>query len=520
MKKVLFLLVSIIILGLIFAGCGNITNFTTPGSTTTEGITYLTKGTAAIPNEYPLYAGQHWLVGNVLVWHSAENEELCVRYELNQDVLDEGWRIYETHIAVGADAGDIPQTKPKKNETYGNPKVGNFPYGDDDLGGVESWEMCIPFAQLGVEEPGDLDVGCGDELVIAAHAVVKKLGDLEGLDLILPDQAYLCIVSQPGPNGYFGATISGGTVLDGFYDGYCIDTERKIYPGFCDWVEVYSSYEEFPPGLVDYPENLDLVNYIMNQDYIGKTSSCDGAYTPGDVHTPGDVQWAVWQLVDFNPSAGCCTGPWEQCRVDEILADATDNGEGYEPVCGEKAVVLLVPTDGSQPIIIMVDVPCEGDETAWGAVAQGEIRFVQKGNWATYFNYEITCEEELIDTVEVSSDGSSFCSVTLVSGQEYRLEASGTYTYNNAGDWADAEWYLKGVEIVKGDTEGSVPYVLDISILDGGVITDNIDWGDYDSGHIYSIGFTGTGDPICFKIHDSAHGDNNGSLTVDIYLVP
>jgi hypothetical protein len=496
---------SIRILGLIFAGCGDITNLTTPGSTTTEGITYLTKGTAAIPNEYPLYAGQHWLVGNVLVWHSVEYEELCVRYELSQDVLDEGWRIYETHLAVGHEVGDIPQTK------KGNPIPGQFLYGDDELEGEESWEICIPFGQLGVEEPGDLDVECGNELVIAAHAVVKKLGGLEGLDLILPDQAYLCIDSQPGPNGYFGATISGGTVLDGFYDGYCIDTGSYIDDTFCDWVNIYSSYEELPTGLVDYPENLDLVNYIMNQDYIGKTSSCDGAYTPGD------VQWAIWQLVDSNPSAGCCAGPWEQCRVDEILADAAANGEGYEPVCGEKAVVLLVPTEGIQPIIIMVDVPCEGDETAWGAEELGEIQFSGK-NWATYFTYEIACEEVLIDTVTVSSDGTQVCSVeTLVSGQEYRLEASGTYTYNTAGDWADAEWYLKNSVIVKGDSEGSQPYVLDISINGFSI---NIDWGEYNSAHIYSQPFTGTGSPICFSIYDSAYSDNSGSLTVDIYLVP
>lgn len=118
----------------------------------------------------------------------------------------------------------------------------------------------------------------------------------------------------------------------------------------------------------------------------------------------------------------------------------------------------------------------------------------------------------------MSSDGSSVCSaVALESGQEYRLEASGTYTYNNAGDWADAEWDLKSGEIVKGDTEGLVPYVLDISINGYSI---NTDWGVYNPEHIYSIPFTGTGSPICFSIYDSAYTDNNGSLTVEIYEVP
>ncbi len=115
-------------------------------------------------------------------------------------------------------------------------------------------------------------------------------------------------------------------------------------------------------------------------------------------------------------------------------------------------------------------------------------------------------------------NGNSFCSaVTLESGQAYRLEASGTYAYNNAGDWADAEWYLKNGIPVKGDSEGSQPYVLDISINGFSI---NTDWGEYNSAHIYSQPFTGSGSPICFSIYDSAYSDNSGFLTVDIYLVP
>ena len=174
MKKVLFLLVSIVILGLVFAGCGGITNITAPGSTTTEGMTYLTKGgTEADPQSFPLYAGQHDLVGEVLVWD--DGTQLCVQYRLfdgtgldPEDVVGDGWGITETHLAVGHVKGDIPQTKKH------NPIPGQFLYGDDELEGVDPWEICIPFDELGKEEPGDLDVDCGDLLVIAAHAVVER----------------------------------------------------------------------------------------------------------------------------------------------------------------------------------------------------------------------------------------------------------------------------------------------------------------------------------------------------------
>jgi len=104
----------------------------------------------------------------------------------------------------------------------------------------------------------------------------------------------------------------------------------------------------------------------------------------------------------------------------------------------------------------------------------------------------------------------------LEAGQLYRLRASGTFTYNGQGDWADAEWYLKNGEIVKGDTEGSVPYVLDVSI-DGDV--ENIDWGNYNAGHIYGYNYMGEGSTIRLFIHDSYYPDNNGYIHIDIYRV-
>jgi hypothetical protein len=69
------------------------------------------------------------------------------------------WVITETHVAVATSLQGIPQTK------SGNPKVGQFPYKHEDLGGVTSDPYTIPLA--------DLSAGSGDTLVIAAHAVVE-----------------------------------------------------------------------------------------------------------------------------------------------------------------------------------------------------------------------------------------------------------------------------------------------------------------------------------------------------------
>lgn len=111
---------------------------------------------AAKAEVYPLYAGQDILVGTVIV--SIEGDNLCIRYELSAEALAAGCVIKETHLAVGHEVGDIPQTK------KGSPIPGHFPYGDDKLAGVDSYEECISFEELGIE--------CEDTIIIAAHAVV------------------------------------------------------------------------------------------------------------------------------------------------------------------------------------------------------------------------------------------------------------------------------------------------------------------------------------------------------------
>ena len=93
-----------------------------------------------------LTAGQHIDVGTVTV--SNDETNLYVVYETTGN-----WVITETHLYVGTEAG-IPLNG------GGNPKIGHFPYhGNDDS------PFTIPLA------------GLGDEFVIVAHAVVKKVID-------------------------------------------------------------------------------------------------------------------------------------------------------------------------------------------------------------------------------------------------------------------------------------------------------------------------------------------------------
>jgi len=111
--------------------------------------------------ETKLYAGQTIDVGKVIVTNT--EDQLCIRYELSESALEDGWLIYETHWAVGKNLSDIPQTRGNRWGT--NPIPGLFPYGGEKLEGVEYYEECIDF-------PNDW-IWC-DELYIAAHAVIER----------------------------------------------------------------------------------------------------------------------------------------------------------------------------------------------------------------------------------------------------------------------------------------------------------------------------------------------------------
>jgi hypothetical protein len=306
-------------------------------------------------------------VGKVYI--SNNGTEITVRYE----ITEAPWVITETHLHAAATVDGIPQTK------KGNPVIGQFEYGEEfEFPYVTEWTEIVP-----------IPAGAVDTVYIAAHAAVEILGGLEGLEAALPD-AVTIVVQNPGsaypPPSYFDVTVSGGTVLDGTYNSYCIDTDHTITPGALYTASVFSSYETLPSGLVEFPENLDLVNWIINQDYVGRPAACGGNFTYGD------LQVAIWALVDGGFSSSGL-GPWLQCRVDQILAEAELYGDGFVPVCGNSVAVILVPTNGSQIVFAQVifadvDVPCEAvEETAW-ADTEG-VEFADDRNWAIYYPYTL-----------------------------------------------------------------------------------------------------------------------------------
>jgi hypothetical protein len=332
------------------------------------------------PFKTDLMAGQNEDVGDVLVWN--DGEDLYVKYVIEDT---DTWSISETHLDFSTLDG-VPLTK------SGNPKVGNFDFGTEHDPAVGEFTYTKSLSELGLT--------LGDEVDIAAHAVVQSFigyaePNLDQFAAALPDSVTMSVqYPSAGAPSYFQTTIddgeAGGLPEDMVCYGWCIDTDRVIYQNMDYTAQMYSSYEDLPEGLVEYPDNLDLVNYIINQGegdngLVGDSSGGYGNYTYGD------VQRAIWALVEDSQSTSGL-GEWNQYRVDEILELAYTYGEGFVPECGDEIAVILNPVNTvgdpnaqitiAQVTMAQMGVTCDPmfqNETAW---AEGNP--FTGNNWATF----------------------------------------------------------------------------------------------------------------------------------------
>lgn len=516
MKKVLFLMIGILVLGLVFAGCSEIARITTP-STTQEEFTYLTKGgpTEEEAESFPLYAGQDWLVGEVLVWD--DGEKVCVKYMLDPEVVAEGWGLTETHLAIVTDPADVPQTEPKKGEEYGNPKVGHFPYGNDALGGVaEDGPYCVYFGDIGD------GVGCEETLVIAAHAVVSRelgcneIGDVYGIQRNTGKVFGINVTT--GENAEIFTTVNppvGSATPNGLaYDGenkrmyYCdYQTTTTLYfwdgtkeliagslPGeiaAADFDEGKYYFITGPPASDDLYEvtfeaNGTIKNMVKLADIAdnnhGWTFSGDIAVKEGIVYGWGycgksghGYEFFTYDLynknfycnkTDYQSSLQLAFGLDGQLYghrsggSGEFFVVNTTDGTISSAVCNTGGILF---TDCASGAVCIPDIE---SETAWGATEDGGIRFVDKGNWATYFEYIVECSAclgcpgilEKSNNIEILATPPSDVTVNaLVNNNYIRVwkEFQGELAENLYYDLADGDVAKNGVP--KGHSSYMIP---------------------------------------------------------------
>ena len=316
----------------------------------------------------PLIAGQHYEVGTVTV--QFDGDYILVTY----DITEAGWYITETHLHVSIDKEGIPTNNP------GNPMIGLFEYS-----GEHDKVLTFRYEILRTDIDPDLDYEC---YAFAAHAVVATgEGDVSGLDdfnALFPEgpvEVQIANGPSAGNLAYFeNVTISGGSFLDRTYDlGWCVQTGIRVAnPGTAT---AYSSYDLPDPDdvfLVNYPENFDKVNWLLNN-----ISASDFCHELEEDITMGDIQMAIWALIDGGePDGYQYVTPYSPEMVDKLVEKAEAKGTGFKPDCGELVVIVLDYGADDQNIIVGYPLPCYQEETAWGA---GDT-FVDRGNWAMYFN--------------------------------------------------------------------------------------------------------------------------------------
>lgn len=135
----------------------------------------------------------------------------------------------------------------------------------------------------------------------------------------------------------------------------------------------------------------------------------------------------------------------------------------------------------------------------------------------------------LVETVAVNSSSlaQTMSAASLTSGAPYLLVASGTWI-NLPYNEADAEFTSTDAWVTHADGYNISPYFLGEGEFDLQVNGGFVNWGTYNTAHIYTIPFTGLGATVGFMMFDGDstqptptpeagwYGDNSGSLSVDI----
>ena len=489
MKKLIYLIVLALILGLVLTGC-LLSNVGQVPTTEQSGITYLTKHTADDPQETRLFAGQDILVGTVYVWNDCVN--LYVKYETTG-----GWVMTETHLAVVAAPGDFPTTN------KGNPKVGHFPYGEENIF-TDTWEEIIELSAI--------PAGAEQKLFIAAHAVVLNETTTELGDNLVANGGFE-LPTLVGTHSIFATGTSGlEWTVEPTIPPWDSDSPGSTQKEGLELQRIWT-----PHSGVQYAE-LDAYDPVrIYQNLL--TTSLKGSYTL-------TYAWSPRPRVLENKIEVF----WDGSKIAEHSADGSSNSNtvwtvethtGLVPNESGTSRLEFVETglhDQLGMFLDSVSVVQEDTESAW---AEG-LRFTKKGNWATYFNY--TVQPVLVDTVYVYADNTStiYSNVTLESGKNYQLKASGIA---NAGDTidfdakysitnriVDDEW----TDLVSG-YEGYGTGLLELKVNG-----EFVSWGDFNSEHIYYWNIVGDGSPlgVALWIYDIYYPNNSGFLTVDIYCMP
>lgn len=231
-----------------------------------------------------LVAGRkHDLVGSVEI--SNDGDTLYIEFSTNSP-----WLLEETHVHVAGSAVEIPQTK------KGNAIPGKFEY-KEDHDYITSFTYEIPFSKEG-------DPVCGDEIFIAAHAVVAMEIPCRTVNINCPPP--ICYDTEtawgdgddfPGKDWsmYFSYEIECCAKVPDFPEEITFKMSRT--GNNCYWVTtIYVGGEEY-----EIPDDWDTDRtywWGWCIDLEGQTGS--GTYSATlSVPEPGDDDYCKWNKINW-----------------------------------------------------------------------------------------------------------------------------------------------------------------------------------------------------------------------------
>jgi hypothetical protein len=142
-----------------------------------------------------------------------------------------------------------------------------------------------------------------------------------------------------GDPSYFLTTLSVSDIEIDYY-GYCLQGDQLMDVDTTHTINLESSLSpdtSLLESVIDESQNIDLVNWVLNQQRSIWTRS------DGEAATGADIQMAIWRLIE---STGTPTGTYIQNKfdpnlVEQIVEEARLKGDGYRPVCGQKELIVL-----------------------------------------------------------------------------------------------------------------------------------------------------------------------------------
>ncbi|MEB3189578.1 MAG: SdrD B-like domain-containing protein, partial [Snowella sp.] len=149
-----------------------------------------------------------------------------------------------------------------------------------------------------------------------------------------------------------------GVLTEAAYNAWCLDARTTLAPNFTLNFLTYSGNELAdglsPNAIATYSgrpwdgneSNLDLVNWLLNQNYVGSDASVALNSSLTGAITVGDVQKAIWKILGQEPFLTRpdfdSIGSFDQRRVDAIAAAALANGQGFVADATQVQGIVLI----------------------------------------------------------------------------------------------------------------------------------------------------------------------------------